>query len=96
MAKFDANKVVWSVGEFEAGAAADEVFETLHKYVKEHQPFKFSNVLGLLTSIGGQASNVLKVINFMFSTGSGYRQIIDRVKDLLVMLERDNDWLDQK
>ena len=95
MAKFDANKVVWSVGEFEAGAAADEVFETLHAYVKEHQPFTFKDVLGLMAALGSQATNILKVVNFMFSTGTGYRQIIDRLKDLLVMLERDNDWLDQ-
>lgn len=92
---FDDNKVMWTTSELLAGSAADRVYEAAAAYVTAHQPFKLVHVPGLLLEIGKQGSSILEVVRFVFEGGLNKKAFIDRVKDIVVMLERDNAWLDK-
>lgn len=94
MAKFDPIKVQWNVGEIEAADDADEVWEVIALYVKEHPNFAVKDIPGLLLALAPYYARVAGVISFVWS--ANLRTSLDRLKDLIVMLERDNDWLDQR
>lgn len=94
MAKFDPNKVQWTVAEIEAADDADEVWEVIAKYVQEHQPFGVKQVPGLLLALAPQYIRIAGVVSFVWS--ADLRTSLDKLKDLIVMLERDNDWLDKR
>ena len=96
MAQFDANKVMWSSNELIVGSAADKVFEAVATFLKEHSPFVLKDVPYLLLAVGKEYDAIFKVVKFVFAPGQNYRYVADRMKDLLTMLERDNDWLDNK
>jgi hypothetical protein len=90
---FDDNKVIWSVRELEVGAAGDRLYEAVAKYLAGlgHE-FGWSDLPGLGKVLFDNRSDVVKVVGFVFETIE-IRPVLDRVKDLVVMLERDNDWV---
>ena len=90
---FDVNKVMWTSEELDAGAAADRIYEKVAEFVKEHSPFGIRDVPALLGMLAGNAGDLLKLINYLFSGGIVLGSVLDRLKDLVCLLERDNDWL---
>lgn len=92
---FDANKVVWTTEEFSAASAADKVYEAVKAYVDAQPSFSIKDVPGLLMELGKKYAEIFVVVKFVFVAGSGIKGGIDRIKDLLTMLERDNGWLDE-
>jgi hypothetical protein len=92
MAKFDASKVMWTTEELDAGAAADEVWEAIALWKKEHPTWSVKDVPSLLLAVGKEYNKVFKVVNFLWKE-QNLAYFADRTKDLLTMLERDNDFI---
>ena len=91
---FDENKVVWSADEFAAGAAGDRLVEKVDKYLTEHSTLSRTEILGLAAMLVADDRTRLDaaaVLKFLFSRG-GLKGFLDAAKDLICMLERDNDW----
>lgn len=91
---FDENKVMPTTEELMAGAAADHVYEAIKEYVDAHPNFGIADMVGLLATI--PYSNLYSVIIFLFKDGPVLRSILDKLKDIVWILERDNDWLEGK
>lgn len=100
MSGFNANKVMWTVNELDAANAADKVWEAVAEYLKQHPNFSYKDVPGFLLTIGTEFNAIYKVVQFMFKVETipqnSMRFTLDRVKDMAVMLERDNGWLDKR
>lgn len=100
MSGFNPNKVQWSPKELEAAEAADQLWEAIAAFMKEHPKFGVGEVVMLLASLAKEFNAVYKVVQFLFKAETipqnRMRFVLDRSKDLLVMLERDNDWLDSR
>ncbi len=97
---FNANKVMWTVEELDAASAADKIWEAVAKYLHDHPRFSYKDVPGFLLVVGAEFNAIFKVVGFLFKVGTipqnSMRFTLDRMKDVAVMLERDNDWLDKR
>ena len=86
---FDENKIMWTTDEIMAGAALDRIYED----VSAHMQAGPSNIAKLLIVLSNRGGDLYRVIGHLFSGADGMRKVLDRLKDLLCMLERDNDWI---
>ena len=86
---FDENKIMWSMVEIRAGAAADRVYEAIRDYRKQGN----TSTSGLILVLTKKAGDLYAVYEYCFRGDHGLKGVLDRVKDLACMLERDNDWI---
>lgn len=91
---FDENKVLWTVEEFMCAAAADRIYEMGDAFFEANPDFSTGTVIKFVTALAkDHVGDVVTLVKFLFTSGRGIRGFTDRAKDILVMLERDNDWI---
>jgi len=80
--------------ELSACASADHVYEAIRDYIAAHPNFRYRDVVGLLTGL--PYNDVYKVVIFLFKDGLDIRSVLDKLKDILWALERDNNLIGGK
>lgn len=86
--------VMWSADELLAAHAADRIYEMGDAFFEANPDFSSGVVIKFITALAkDHAGDLITLVKHLFTGGKGIRGFCDRTKDILVMLERDNDWI---
>ena len=86
--------VMWTADELLAAHAADRLYEMGDAFFKENPDFSTGQIIKFVTALAkDHVGDLVTLVKHLFTSGKGIRGFADRLKDILVMLERDNDWI---